>query len=671
VPHSAPFGSWSSPITAAALVSGAAAPGEIRADGDDVWWSESRPSEAGRVQLVRRSSDGTGTDVLPDGYSTRTRAHEYGGGSWCVAGGRVVFANADDQRLYRLDPDAEPVAITPEPTDRHGLRYADLATTPDGRWVMAVRESHGADRPDAADRSGDEAVNEIVAVPLEGDADPVVLVSGPDFVASPTVAPGGDRLVWVQWEHPDMPWDATELMVAPLCLDEPATGAGTASAKASRIAGGPGESVVDPQWAPDGSLTFLSDRTGWWNPYRWNPGDGAVTALAPVEAEIGGALWVFGLRYLAWLGDGRFVCSLTAEGLDRLALAAADGTAPTTLDVPFTHISQVVAGRGGSVLVVAGTATDESAPYRVIVPAGSGGTLTVERLRPVRDLGLGADPAAWFSVPEAIEVPTTDDAVTHALLYRPRNPDFDGPPGEAPPLLVLGHGGPTSAARAQLNLSIQFWTSRGFCVADVNYRGSTGYGRAYRDELRGRWGIADVDDCVAVARFLAERGDVDPRRLAIRGGSAGGFTTLAALTFHDTFTAGASHYGIADLEVLARDTHKFEARYLDGLVGPWPSCAATYQERSPIHHTDGLSCPVAIFQGLEDAVVPPEQAELMVAALRRKGVPYAYLAFEGEQHGFRQAPNIIRALEGELWFYGRVFGFEPADPIEPVPGAGF
>ncbi|HEY7938704.1 MAG TPA: prolyl oligopeptidase family serine peptidase, partial [Acidimicrobiales bacterium] len=362
------------------------------------------------------------------------------------------------------------------------------------------------------------------------------------------------------------------------------------------------------------------------------------------------------------------VCSLTADGFDRLAVAAADGSPPSVLATPFTHLSQVVAGPDSSVLVVAGTPTAESAPYRITL--GAGDASRIERLRPARDLGLGVDPTAWFSVPEAIDVPTTDGAVTRALLHRPRNPHVRGPNGEAPPLLVLGHGGPTSAARAQLNLTIQFWTSRGFCVADVNYRGSTGYGRPYRDALRGRWGIADVDDCVAVARFLAAGGDVDPHRLAIRGGSAGGFTTLAALTFHDTFTAGASHYGIADLEVLARDTHKFEARYLDGLVGPWPAAAATYQERSPIHHTDGLSCPVAIFQGLEDAVVPPEQAELMVAALQRKGVPYAYVTFEGEQHGFRQAPNIIRALEGELWFYGRVFGFDPADPIEPLPGAG-
>jgi dipeptidyl aminopeptidase/acylaminoacyl peptidase len=662
MPRTAPFGSWESPITAAALVSGAATPGEVRADGDDIWWSESRPSEAGRVQLVRRSPDGEVTDVLPEGFSARTRAHEYGGGPWCVAKGRLVFTNADDQRLYRLDPGSAPEAITPEPVDHHGLRYADLVVTADHRWILAVRESHGADRSGGP---GDEAVNDIVAVPIDG-GDPVVLVSGPDFVASPAASPDGRHLAWVQWDHPDMPWDATDLLVADLRLGG-APGA-TPTGQPSHLAGGPGESVIDPQWGADGSLTFLSDRTAWWNPYRWSADDGSTTALSPVDAEVGGPMWVFGLRYLAWLPDGRFVCSLTADGFDRLAVAAADGSPPCVLATPFTHLSQVVAGPDGSVLVVAGTATDESAPYRVTL--GAGDAPVIERLRPARDLGLGADPTAWFSVPEAIDVPTTDGAVTHALLHRPRNPHVRGPDGEAPPLLVLGHGGPTSAARAQLNLVIQFWTSRGFSVADVNYRGSTGYGRPYRDALRGRWGIADVDDCVAVARFLAGRGDVDPHRLAIRGGSAGGFTTLAALTFHDTFTAGASHYGIADLEVLARDTHKFEARYLDGLVGPWPAAAATYQERSPIHHTDGLSCPVAIFQGLEDAVVPPEQAELMVAALKRKGVPYAYVTFEGEQHGFRQAPNIIRALEGELWFYGRVFGFDPADPIEPLPGAG-
>lgn len=666
-----PHGSWPSPLTAARVVAGAANPGEIRADGDDVWWSESRPDEGGRVQLVHHSPDGARRDALPDGFSARTRVHEYGGGAWAVHEGTLVFANADDQRLYRLDPapDARPVPLTPSPQEPLGLRFADLWVDAGSHHVLAVREMHGSDRP--AGTEGAYPVNDLVAIPLDGSAGDDAaavrrLVWGADFYASPRSSVLGDQLAWVQWDDPALPWDATELRVAPLRREG---GPRVDEAAMVAVAGGPTESVIGPSWLPDGSLTYLSDRTGWWNPYLWSGTSSGPVPLAAVEAEIGGPLWVFGLTYLAWLSRERFVCRVRADGVDRLAVGHADGRPLETLDLPFTEVAQVVSASGGSVLVVAGGATFEPTVARVLV-ASNGARATVELLRPARDLGLGADPGEWFSVPEAIEVPTTDDATTHALVYRPRNPTVAVPDGARPPLLVLVHGGPTSSARAQLNLTIQYWTTRGFCVADVNYRGSTGYGRPYRDALRGQWGIRDVEDCVAVARHLASRGEADPGALAIRGGSAGGFTTLAALTFHDTFTAGASHYGIADLAVLAADTHKFEARYLDGLIGPWPADADVYRARSPLHHTEGLSCPVAIFQGLEDAVVPPAQAELLVAALAEKGLPYAYVTFAGEQHGFRQAANIVRALEGELWFYGRVFGFEPAEAIEPLPGAG-
>ena len=650
---------WPSRITAQMLVAGAAAPGEIRADGADIWWSESRPGEGGRIQLVRCTPDGVRTDVLPDGVSARTRVHEYGGGAWAVADGTVAFVDDDDQRVKVLTPgaaDRRPSPISPEPSDRHALRYADLVLDVEGGRVLAVREQH---RPDGA------VVNDLVALPLDGSAagDPTaasVLAEGADFYASPSLDAAGSHLAFIRWNLPNMPWDATELVV-----QDVASGAETV------IAGGPDESVVAPQWAPDGTLTFSTDRTNWWNPNRWDPVTGEVTPLAPVEAEIGGPLWVFGLRYLAWLPDGRFACSLTGGGRDRLAVAAADGAAPTILETPFTHISQVAAGPDGGVLVVAGTPVAETAPYLVTIADDPRERPHIERLRPARDLDLGTEPANWFSTPDAVVVPTDEGAVTHALVFGPKNPDVDDAEAATlPPLLVMIHGGPTSVARAQLNLTIQFWTSRGFCVADVNYRGSTGYGRAYRDALRGRWGIADVADCVAVARHLADTGVVDPARLGIRGGSAGGFTTLAALTFHDTFSAGASSYGIADLEVLAIDTHKFEARYLDSLIGPWPEDAAIYRARSPIHHLDGLNCPVAIFQGAEDEVVPPNQADLIVEAVRAKGLPYAAITFPDEGHGFRKAPNIMRALEGELWFFSRAFGLELDDDVEPLPGQG-
>lgn len=648
---------WPSKITARMLVAGAATPGEIRVDGVDIWWSESRPDEGGCIQLVRRTTDGACTDALPEGCSARTRVHEYGGGAWDVVRGQVAFVDYDDQRVKVFGQGhSEPLPISPEPSARHALRYADLVLDPAGGRVIAVREQH---------RPGGEVVNDLVALPLDGSAidDPtaiVVLAEGADFYASPTLDDVGTQLAFVRWNLPDMPWDATELVVRDLT-----------SGDETVVAGGREESVVAPQWAPDGSLTFSTDRTNWWNPWRWVPETGERYGLAPVEAEIGGPLWVFGLRYVAWLPGGRFVCSLTANGVDRLAVFDGDRSAPTVLDTPFTHIAQVVARPDGQVVVIAGTAVDESAPYRVMMSDDPNGETQIERLRPARDLGLGPDPAAWFSVPEAVTVSTTDSAQTHALVYPPTNPEIDASEATTlPPLVVLTHGGPTSAARTQLNLTIQFWTSRGFCVADVNYRGSTGYGRAYRNALRGQWGIADVADCVAVARHLAIVGAVDPNRLAIRGGSAGGFTTLAALTFHDTFTAGASSYGIADLEVLASDTHKFESRYLDSLVGPWPEGAATYQARSPIHHLDGLSCPVAIFQGGEDEVVPPNQAELIVEAVRAKGLPYAALTFPDEGHGFRKAPNIVRALEGELWFFSRAFGLTLDEAIEPLPGQG-
>lgn len=657
---------WPSPLSAAMLTVGAAGPGEVRSSGDAVYWSERRPDEGGRVQLLRRTPDGSIHEVLGDGASARTRVHEYGSGAWAVADGVVAFVDdARDGRMFVLEPTdrgaverplspAAAVGAAPYP-----VRYADLTIDVSADRVFAVRERHS---------EAGTVTNDIVELPLDGTAvessDSVrVIADGADFYAQLALDADGTHLAYIRWMLPDMAWDATELVVVDL-----------ASGHETIVAGGPGESVVEPLFGSDGTLTFCSDRTGWWNPYRHDlASPGMPGALAPVDGEIGGPLWVFGNRSVAWLNDGRLVASVSRDGTDHLVVAAGDGTPPTPLDVGFTHIPQVVAGPDDSVLVVAGTPQDESEVWQVHIaagPSGDGGApnATVTRLRDARDLGIGPE---WFSRPESMTIAVDKDTVTHAVIYPPTNPEVTGPAAAAlPPLLVLSHGGPTSAARVQLSLTVQFWTSRGFCVADVNYRGSTGYGREYREALNGAWGVADVADCAAVAAHLANAGVVDPARLGIRGGSAGGFTTLAALCFTDTFTAGVSAYGIADLEILARDTHKFESRYLDRLVGPWPAERETYEARSPIHHLDRLSCPVGILQGAEDAVVPPAQADAIVAVLRGKGLPYAALTFADEGHGFRRGENIIRALEAELWFFARAFDLDLDEPIEPVPGEG-
>jgi len=678
-----PHGAWPSPITAAKLVEGAAGVGEIRADGSDVWWNEQRPGEGGRYQLVRCSSTGGRHDLFPawdpessaaTNWNARTAVMEYGGGAWAVRNGVVIFANWADQRLYRVDPDASPVAITPVPESPRGFRFSELSWLGDG-WIVVVRESH---EPTVVAEHG-EAVNEIVALPIDGSAvdDPSlvrVLVSGPDFVQSPTLGVHEDRglrIAWLQWDHPRMPWDGTELVLADVELADDGVPRLT---RPRRVAGGPAESVVQPGFTTNGDLVFCTDRTGWWNPWRLWVGhvdeDQPESLVKPVitgglEAETGGALWVGGLRWWTELAGERILATAAADGADQLIVISADGHV-VPLATPFSEISQVVAAADGWAAVVGGTPSGEPAPHLVRVGHGADPTVELEQLRPHRDIGVHSN---WISHPEHVSFPSAGGREAHALYYPPRNPTVEAPPRERPPLVVMIHGGPTSAARNRLELSKQFWTTRGFAVVDVNYGGSTGYGRPYRRLLDGQWGVVDVEDAVAAARYLAEEGLADPDRLAIRGGSAGGYTTLAALCFHDVFKAGASHYGVADLGALAADTHKFESRYLDGLVGPWPEAKATYDARSPINHTDGFSAPLIVLQGDEDEVVPPAQAEMIVAALAAKGLPHAYLLFHGEQHGFRQATNIIRALEAELWFYGRVFGFEPADHIEPVEGA--
>ncbi len=643
-PPAVPYGSWPTPITSALVVRAAARLGEVAVDGGDVWWSESRPGEGGRSALVRRSADGAVADALPSPWNARTRVHEYGGAAWAVAGGTLWFTHFDDQRLYRLDPgSAGPVALTPEPELPAGVRYADLTPTGDGA-LLAVRETH------AASGAAADVVNEVVRIAADGTAE--VLVCGPDFVADPRPGPDG-RLAWLQWDHPDMPWDAARLVVRAADGTETAVAGG-------RSPGGRAESTVQPTWDADGTLWFCCDRTGVWALWRWRPGAPAELAL-DLGRDLAGPQWVFGARSFALLPGGRVVL---AAGDERLVVRRPDGST-TDLELPGYTVLRYVTADGDGVVCSAGGPRTEP----VVLRAGLDGAPEV--LRPARDLGLGP---AWPSVPELVTFPTeerdTGIAEAFAHVYPPTNPDVAAPEGDLPPLVVMVHGGPTGQHDRTLNVEVQYFTSRGFCVAHVDHRGSAGYGRRYRDVLQGRWGVADLDDVVACARHLAGSGRVDPARMAIRGGSAGGFTTLAALCLRPgTFTAGASHFGVADLGALAADTHKFESRYLDGLVAPWPEGADVYAERSPITHVGALDTPLAVFQGAEDRVVPPEQAEVLVAALRERGVPHAYLLFEGEQHGFRRAENIRAALDGELSFYAQVWGFDlpPGEGITPVP----
>ncbi|MCD2196628.1 prolyl oligopeptidase family serine peptidase [Actinomycetospora endophytica] len=642
------YGSWPTPITSELVVAAAVRLDEVRPDGTGaVVWGEGRATEGGRIALVRRDPDGTCTDLLPDGGNARSAVHEYGGGSWWTSAaepGVVFYVEWTDQRLRRLEGN-DVTPLTPEPAVSRGDRYADGDVAPDGTWLVCVREHHPT-----TDGPATEVVNEIVRLDARTPSTPEVMVSGPDFVAAPRLSPDAARLAWISWDHPSMPWDDTVLTVRDL-----------ASGHETVVAGGPEESVAEPAWQPDGSLVFLSDRTGWWNLYRW-PVGGVVEPLVVLDAEIGVPGWQLGGSRSAMLNDGTVVFARSSAGFDALAVRKPDRTV-NLLDTGFTAIRSVRADGPDAVLCVAGSPTTEPGIHRVTTDG------TVTTLRAPRDLGL--DPTT-LSVPEPMTFLSVDahgaprDA--HALYYPPSG-THTGPSDELPPLLVVIHGGPTGAATPVLAVGLQYWTSRGFGVVDVNYGGSTGYGRAYREQLDGAWGIVDVADCLAAARALADAGRVDRDRMAIRGGSAGGFTTLAALAREDTpFSAGADHFGVADLEALARDTHKFESRYLDGLVGPYPADRDVYVERSPLHHVEQFATPLIVLQGDEDAIVPPNQSEMIVDALRARGVPVAYLLFAGEQHGFRQAANIRRALDAELAFYARLFGFTLPDDegIEPV-----
>lgn len=657
----APFGSWKSPLTAEFVTGAGVRLGGAWLDGEGgIVWLEGRPAEKGRNVLVREASGGAAKeDLTPGEFNVRTRVHEYGGGAACVHGDTVVFSNFADQRLYMqsITGDRTPRPISPAVAGAV-LRYADGEIDGSRGRFVCVREDHRQD--------GKEAVNEIVAVSLEGDpdADPVVLVSGKDFYSSPSVSPDGRQMAWVEWSHPSMPWDRTQLWVGQL------SASGVVENKVC-VAGGDSsivEAPTEPVWSPSGELFFVSDRgSGFWNIHRWVQGERRVEAVTSEEAEFTTPGWIFGHAHYAFVDERRIVAAYRDKGVSKLALLNVSSKELLPISTPFVDVYSVVSG-GGRVLVTAGS--PKFAPSIVEVALGEGGAAAGGRAERVLWEVAPFDRAAYepfLSVPESIQFPTkVEGKSAYAIYYPPTNPEYAPPGGERPPLLVMSHGGPTSEVGMSLKLSIQFWTSRGWAVADVNYGGSTGYGREYRERLYGTWGIVDVDDCCSCAEYLVAAGKADGRRLAIEGGSAGGFTTLAVLAFRDTFQAGASFYGVSELTALATDTHKFESRYLDQLIGPLDTAAEVYHERSPINHVESFSCPVILFQGLEDKVVPPIQATMMYEAVKKKGLPTALVEYEGEDHGFRKAENQRSTLEWEMLFFSKVFGFELADPVQPL-----
>ncbi len=632
----APFGSWVSPVTADLIAGATIRLGQLALRGDEIVWSECRPQEQGRNVMVRRSADGTLAELNPPPFNVRTRAHEYGGGAFVLLpDGSTVFSHYDDQQLYRIDASG----VAKQLTHDSDQRYADAVVDSARGRLIAVREDHC--------RGDIDAVSTLVAIDLDTGA-VAVLARGHDFFSSPTISPDGGRLAWLSWDHPNMPWDGSELWLADLA-DDGRLGV------PRLVAGSTDESIFQPMWSPRGELHFVSDRSGWWNLYR-RRGE-VVQPLHAMEAEFGEPQWAFGMRDYGFDGRGRIVCVWRQAGVANLAVLDPDSGAFERLATPFCAIESLQVGADFAVFVGA-TPTQASAVVRL-----DPRTLAHEVLRASSTATVDA---AFVSHAEAISFPTEGGRQAHAFFYAPTNAHARSPDGERPPLLVFSHGGPTGASDAAFKWSHQYWTSRGFAVVDVNYGGSSGYGRRYRARLDGQWGVVDVDDSVNAARYLIARGDADGERVAIRGGSAGGYTALCALTFRSFFKAGASHYGIGDLEALTIDTHKFESRYLERLVGPYPAAKALYIERSPIHHTGRLARPMILFQGAEDKAVPPAQAQTMFDAVNAKGLPVAYLLFEGEQHGFRRAATLKRVFEAELYFYGKVFGFNPADMIEPV-----
>lgn len=670
----APFGSWTSPITARMITTAGVKLGGLVVDrAGALHWLEGRPQEKGRQVVVRRDPTAEGAslrgavDVSPATVNVRTRVHEYGGKSFILEpDGGLIYSDFQSQRLYRLTAGSDsPMCLTPSTTWEDGkFRFADGVLDPVCNRVICVREDHTNPAPA-------EVKNEVVSVSLDGSGAMEVLATGMDFYAHPRISADGTRIAYVAWNHPNMPWDATELRLRP-------TDSSVAETAAHElVAGGDGEtSVLQPSWHPtSGSIWFVADTSGYYNLYRISPQGGPAAHVLPREAEFGGASpgWMLGQQGYCFLADGRVAAHWVDHRTGETVLTVLDDSA-----APGVNEYGVAAGLphsfgglcpapNGTIYLVGGSPAEAGGVYewRGLVP-GKSGVVTAELIASSSTVAVLP---GFVSTPSSIEFPTTL-GMAFGYYYPPRNEEYTSDEA-APPLLVKAHGGPTSATSTTFNAGIQYFTSRGFGVLDVDYGGSTGYGREYRRRLRGSWGIVDIDDVCAGAQHLVAQGLADPKRLCIDGGSAGGYTTLGALAFKNVFTAGTSLYGVADLSALAADTHKFESRYLDGLVGPYPQAKAIYDERAPINAVDQLSCPILLLQGTEDKIVPPNQAELMHAALLKKGLPCAVKLYEGEQHGFRQAPNIEDAINSELFFYAKVFGFDlsaqDAEAVKPFP----
>ena len=630
-----PYGTWRSAVTPDMAAAAAVRYGGVALDNGDMYWTEGRPRENGRVVIVRGARGAkTPVDILPAPHSARSRAHEYGGGAMAVRGGEVWFVNDSDQQIYHIAADGP----TESPTDSvprrltaaPRRRFADIVVDDKHDCLFAVSEE---------DRGKAEPINTLACID-RATGEVTDIARGDDFYAAPALSPDGAYLSWLSWRHPNMPWDETVLWLAEVAADGHLR-------RPRRLLAKPGQAVFQPAWSPDGGLYFVNDPRGWWQLYRFRDCNdpASIERVCDIQAEMGLPLWQFGLRTYAFHGPDRVIATLCERGLWRLVQINTDDGGVSPLPTPYCRFTAIAADESRVAVIAAGY--DRADEVTALDPA------TGRLLR----CGKTTDriPADCVSAPRAVAFPTTDGDTAYGFYYPPKNPAFTAPPDEKPPLLVMAHGGPTAATDAGLDPRVQFWSSRGFAVLDVNYRGSTGYGRAYREKLKTRWGIYDVDDVVAGARYLVEQGLADAERIAIRGGSAGGYTALAALTFTDIFTAGCSQYGIGDLESLARQTHKFEARYLDRLVAPYPRQRRLYVERSPIHHARRLSCPVLFTHGAEDKVVPPSQAQAMAAALREKGIRVELLIFPGEQHGFRRTDTIRKALAAELVFYGEVF----------------
>lgn len=630
-----PYGSWKSPITSELIIKDTVALEGIAYEGNDLYWLERLPSEGGRSRVMKKTSDNALAEQTPAPFNVRTRVHEYGGAPFAVFGERLYFSNFEDNLLYLKIGENQPKQITSDSNHR----YADAGIDRLNQRLYWIREDH----------TNSSLAPETTIVVMNADgSDQKIAVSGNDFYSNPRVSPDAKHLAYLTWSHPHMPWDESELWVADINED------GTLSNN-RKLTGGSGVSIVQPLWSPGGTLYFLSDHSNWWNLMRCYGSH--KEEVCPVKAEFGSHSSVLGKSDYCFVDENTIIASYTQHGMRQLASVDVWNGRLNPITNRFTSFSSLQSN-GDKVAFIAASPTEF--PRITVMDTDS---LKLEDIKIASEFLIDTD---YLSLPEAIEFPTSNNKTAHALYYAPSNPDFTAPKGEKPPLLVHAHGGPVGATSSALNLVKQYWTSRGFALVDVNYGGSTGYGREYRDRLRGRWGIVDVEDCANAVQYLIDRGDVDHGRVAIAGGSAGGYTTLASLVFTDIYKAGASHFGLSELESFVLETHKFESHYLHGLIAPYPEEKHVFHERSPIHFTDRLSCPVIFFQGLDDKVVPPNQAVPMVEALRKKGLPVAYLEFEGEGHGFRKAENIKRSIDGEFYFYSCIFGFEPADKIEPV-----